>query len=406
MSDKTESPALAFDNLPTAAIAGRQHIRQFDEIPDLQTMEIPPIDYLVEGMIARKTLSLWTGSDGTAKTFLLQKMMIAVATGSPFLGRHCQVAPVFYLDYENPSFSVRDRLDLMAGGPIPNLKIWGTWLEQQPPQIGNELLLAIAKETKPLIIIDPFRYAHGAEENDSTEMMGVMQMLRYYAAAGGAVIILHHPAKTEGSTGRGSTAIRGAVDVAFLQEMSDESGLITLRCVKNRFGEKPIVTIRPDYDAGTFEVTDSPQFSKRTAESEKLQQIISETPGITQNGVFLKAGMGRNRVIELLKTGKGSLWEEREERDHGRKSLHYYPVPKKQYNPGYSGTGQGTGSCTGVLPPLRGVHSTTPSQPNLVVPGERESRSLPSCLVCGSFALYREQSGVVTCQTCVARDAN
>jgi hypothetical protein len=233
-----------------------------------------------------------------------------------------------------------------------------------------------------------------------------MQMLRYCAAVGGAVVILHHPARTEGSTGRGSTAIKGAADIAFLQEMSDESGLITLRCTKNRFGERMTVTIRPNYDEGTFEVTDSPQFTKRTSESEKLQRIIAETPGLTQNAVFLKAGMGRNRVIELLKTGKGSLWEEREDRDHGRKSLHYYPVPKRQYNPEYSGTGQGMGSCTGVLPLYKGVHSTTPSSPNLAVPEERVLRSLPSCPVCGGFALYREPSGVTICQTCVARDAN
>ena len=64
------------------------------------------------------------------------------------------------------------------------------------------------------------------------------------------MVILHHPAKTEGSTGRGSTAIKGAVDVADSQEMSEETGLITLACTKNRFGERHSVTIRPDYARG------------------------------------------------------------------------------------------------------------------------------------------------------------
>ena len=330
---------LEFDSSVIAS--SKDRIRQFDQIPDIMTMEIPAIEWLVDGMIPRTTITLWTGTDGTAKTYLAQKMAIAVATGGQFLGRRCHAAPVLYLDYENPSFAVRDRLDLMAGGPIAGLKVWGTWLEDQPPQIGNELLLTIAKDTKPLIILDPFRYAHGAEENDSTEMMAVMQQLRYCAAAGGAVIILHHVAKTEGSTGRGSTAIKGAADLAYLQDMSDETGLITLTCTKNRFGERHSVTIKPDYDKGTFEVTDSAQFSKRTGESEKLQKIIRETPGVTQNGVFQKSGMGRNRVIELLKTGRGSLWEEREDREHGRKALRYYPVPENEYNREYSGTGQG-----------------------------------------------------------------
>ena len=159
---------------PTQGIADK--IRSFDQIPDIMTMKIPPIEWLVNGMIARNTMVLWTGTDGTAKTFLAQKMAVSVATGADFLARRCQLAPVLYLDYENPSFAVRARLDLMAGGPIAGLKVWGTWNEQQPPQIGSELLLTIAKEMRPLIIVDPFRYSHGAEENDSTAMMGVMQL--------------------------------------------------------------------------------------------------------------------------------------------------------------------------------------------------------------------------------------
>jgi hypothetical protein len=384
-------------------------IRGFDQIPDIMTMEIPAIQWLVDGMIARNTMTLWTGADGTAKTFLAQKMAISVARGMEFLGRRCQLAPVLYLDYENPSFAVRERLDLMAGGPIAGLKVWGTWNDQQPPQIGSELLLTIAKETKPLIILDPFRYAHGEEENESTPMMNVMQCLRYCAAAGGAVVILHHPARSEGSTGRGSTVIKGGVDLAYLQEMSDETGLITLACTKNRFGERHSVTIRPDYDEGTFEVTDSPQFTKRSVQQEKLQQIIATTPGVTQNGVFQKSGMGRNRVIDLLKSGNGTLWEEREEREHGRRSLHYYPVPGSQYNQKYSGTGPGGLDCTGVLPPLRGVHGTTPSRPSLAVPAaiseKPHGKTLPSCPDCGSFALAPDDAGGLSCQTCELKKA-
>jgi hypothetical protein len=322
----------------TVVTSHAEHIRQFDQIPDIMTMTIPPMEYLVDGLIARGTITLWTGSDGTAKTFLAQKMSVAVASGSKFLGRRCHAAPVLYLDYENPSFAVRERLDVMAGGPVSGLKVWGTWLEQQPPQIGNELLLSIAKETKPLIIVDPFRYAHGAEENDSTAMMGVMQVLRYCAAAGGAVVILHHPAKTEGSTGRGSTVIKGAADVAFLQELSDESGLITLKCTKNRFGERMSVTIRPDYAEGTFEVEDSSEFTRRTAETEKLLKIITDTPGLSQNLWWKQSGMMKARFVALVKSNIGILWAE----EKSGSSLRYIPTcSQTQNNSENNRTGQG-----------------------------------------------------------------
>ncbi|MGA8308852.1 MAG: AAA family ATPase [Terriglobales bacterium] len=389
-----------FDAAPTQQIADK--IRGFDQIPDIMTMEIPPIEYLVDGMISRKTITLWTGPDGTAKTFLAQKMGIAVAMGGGFLGRRCQRAPVLYLDYENPSFAVRERLDLMAGGPIGDLKVWGTWLEQQPPQIGNELLLTIAKNTKPLIIVDPFRYAHGAEENDSTEMMGVMQQLRYCAAAGGAVVVLHHPAKTEGSTGRGSTAIKGAVDVAFLQEMSEETGLITLACTKNRFGERHSVTIRPDYDEGTFTVTDSPQFAKRAGDLESLRRVIEESPGLTQNAIYKKSGMKKSRLVALLKAGKDSSWEERQQGN----SLLYFPiVPMTGNNSGTTGTGQGSGGCSSVPSPYRREQGTIPPlrpQPSVpgTVPQKPNGKTLESCPDCGGFAIYRDAAGRTICQTC------
>jgi hypothetical protein len=331
-------------------------IRRFGDIPNLQTLDIPPIDYLVPGLISRKTITLWTGADGTAKTFLTLRMAIAVASGGEFLGRRCQQADVLYLDYENPSFAVRDRLDLMTQETvIPRLKIWGTWNEQQPPQIGSELLLTLAKETKPLLIVDPFRYAHGADENDSTAMMGIMQHLRYCAAAGGSVIVLHHPAKTEGSTGRGSSAIKGAVDVAFLQEMAapDDGGLITLKCIKNRFGEAHSVTIRPDFGEGIFEVTDSPQFTKRNADSFKLLEIIKSQPGLTQNTLTEKSGMRKSRVSEILRDGKDSLWRQVKQGN----SFQYYPiqtVPKTGNHLGNQGTGQVLGCGSSVPIPLDG----------------------------------------------------
>jgi len=340
-----------FDSAPTAATGKR--IRRLEDIPDIITMDIPPIEYLVDGIIARETITLWTGSDNAGKTFLMQSMAVAVAVGGQFLGRICRRSPVLYLDFENPSFVVQSRLRNIAGGPIPDLKVWGTWNEQQPPQIGNELLLTIAKESKPLIIVDPFRYAHGAEENDSTEMMAVMQMLRWCAAAGGAVVILHHPAKTDGSTGRGSSAIKGAVDVAYLQELSPESGLITLRSTKNRYGAPIVVTIDPDFEAGTFQVCDSPKFTKQADDMLRLRKIIEEHPGASGRDIEKAFGGSTKKLYTLLRSGEETHWTKERGSHNG---FNYFPC--------FSKTGSTAGStealpesvCSAsvLLSPLRG----------------------------------------------------
>jgi len=290
-----------------------QRIRSFADIPDITTMEIPPAEYLVPALgIARNTITLWTGPDGDGKTYLAQVMALAVARAGEFLGMQCQQATVLYLDLENPAYIVQDRMQaLIENGYSPvGLRFWGTWLpiDQQPPQAGSELLLMICKESKPLLIVDPFRYFHKAEENDSTAMAGIMQYLRACAAYGSAVVILHHPAKTEGSTGRGSSAIRGACDLAFLHNLDKEAGLITLKVDKNRLGPSRTITVRANFEEGGFEMAEAPYITRRKDELGRIEKVIQAEPGISQNGIAKASGIHRNRLPRLLDEGRGALW--------------------------------------------------------------------------------------------------
>jgi hypothetical protein len=102
---------------------------------------------------------------------------------------------------------------------------------------------------------------------------------------------LHHPAKQEGSTGRGSSAIREACDLAFLHSLNKESQLITLKVDKNRNGEGRTITVRADFEQGRFQMTESPYITTRNEEFAKLEAVIAETPGITQNGIVKQSGM-------------------------------------------------------------------------------------------------------------------
>jgi hypothetical protein len=360
-----------------------QRIRTLADIPSIQNLVIPEREYIVPGVIARSTITLWTGDCGSGKSFLLLKMAVAVASGSEFLGRRCKQTPVLYLDFENPPFAVKERMEVMAGSPLADLHIWGTWLEQQPPQAGSELLLTIAKEERPLIVIDPLRYFHGSEENDSTEMAAVMQQLKFCAAAGCAVIISHHPSKAEGSKGRGSSVIRDHADVALTHSQSEESGLISLHFNKNRPGlELKNINIRPNYEEGTFELTDSPEFTRRNDELTKIAAMIASNPGLSQNTLHKQSGMQKARFIRLLKEGKGTLW--REEREGI--SLKYYPLVPCSGNRLEQENMVSTG-CSPVLSPLGENREQANPRP-----------SMPSCAMCGSFAIYDGE-----CQTCAGR---
>jgi hypothetical protein len=222
------------------------------------------------------------------------------------------------------------------------------------------------------------------------------------------VVILHHPAKTEGSTGRGSSAIKGAADVAFLQEMADpnDGGLITLKFNKNRFGETMQITIRPDFDEGTFEVTDSPKFTQRSNDLEKLRDIILANPGLSQNSIVKVSGMMKARVGHLLKEGIETFWDAT---PGPNRSVRYYPVgwfPNLRTTDGttepqdeQSVGGSGGSPLKGGEPPNHTTSGTAPGGSGAIA-GKPNGKTLLACSGCGSYALYRLPEGGMVCQSC------
>jgi hypothetical protein len=288
----------------------RNCARRFQDIPEIQVLNIPPVDYIVPALgIARNTITLWTGEDGSGKTILAYAMSGAVARGQSFLGMSCQQCPVLYLDLENPAYVAQDRVRAMLGEQsVPQLRVWGTWNEVQPPQCGNPELLRICNETHPLLIVDPFRYFHDGDEDSSTAMAPVMKYLRACAVSGGAVVVLHHPAKAENSKGRGSSAIRAACDLAFMHTLNKEGNVIRLRVDKNRHGERRDLRIKAGLKEGRFELSEGACLQPSEDEIANLKELINQAPGISSNQLAAKAGGRKGRVLKRLEEGAGTLW--------------------------------------------------------------------------------------------------
>jgi hypothetical protein len=299
--------------------------RHFNDIPEIQFLDIPPAEYIVPALgIARNTITLWTGEDGSGKTLLSYAMSLAVAQGRSFFGMPCPQCPVLYLDLENPAHVVQRRVRAMLGDKsISGLRVWGTWSEAQPPQVGDPQLLGMCKETRPLVIVDPFRYFHNCDEDSSTAMAPVMKYLRACAICGGAVVILHHPAKAQNSKGRGSSAIRAGCDLAFLHTLDNKANIITLRLDKNRQGERRTFTINADFEEVRFELTETARPQHRESEIAQLQELIAKRPGISSSQLAIVAGGRKERVLKVLEEGAGTFWGRRPGR---RRSNVFFPI--------------------------------------------------------------------------------
>jgi predicted ATP-dependent serine protease len=304
-----EPELLAKERGTASATGASQHIRTWDQIPDVTTIPASKIEWIVDGIIPQASVTLIAGEPGSYKSWLALMLLRAVSTSSRFLDRKCKQTDILYLDRENPIAVIHDRLAILGVESLGNSRIWGGWLQDAPPAIGDERLVEMVRERKPIIIFDSLIRFHDADENSATEMAPVMRNLRALANAGATVVALHHKAKTQGSNYRGSSDIVGGVDTAFTISRDRQAGLLKLECFKSRFVEEFSLTLRPDLaGTGDFVVTESPEFASRTVESERIAQYISANPGQNQSQILAALDIPHGKGRAMLAEFEGRLW--------------------------------------------------------------------------------------------------
>jgi hypothetical protein len=284
-------------------------IRAWEEIPDVMTMAAPKTEWVVEGILPRASLTLLAGEPGSYKSWLALALLRGVVAGGKFLERDCKALSVLYLDRENPLTVVRERLAMLGVESLGGTKIWGNWLPDAPPAIGDPRLLELARERRPLLLFDSLIRFHSADENSATEMAEVMQNLRALANVGATVVALHHKPKAEGAHYRGSSDIAGGVDTAFSVSRDRQAGILKLECFKSRFVEEFSITLRPDLGgAGDFVVTEAPEATAVRNDTEKVAQAIRAKPGLTQGDVLAASSVPKGRARAILAQFDGQHW--------------------------------------------------------------------------------------------------
>jgi hypothetical protein len=331
-------------------IGATRVIRCWDEIADVFTVAMPATEWIVQGILPRASVTLLAGEPGSYKTWLALALLRGVAGGGSFLGRKCVETSVLYLDRENPLAVMRERLAVLGIESLGNSRIWGGWLADAPPAIGDARLVEIARERRPLIIFDSLiRFHDAADENSATEMASVMGDLRALANAGATVVALHHKPKSEGALYRGSSDIAGGVDTAWAVSRDRDAGLLRLECFKSRYAEEFSLTLRPDLgtrsawhdrgergpsvamlprDAnpgriGDFVVSGSPEAASEQSDVEKLADAIRSKPGQSGRSIVEASGLPKGRARFLLERHDGKLW--RSQLGPRRANL-YFPV--------------------------------------------------------------------------------
>lgn len=175
---------------------------------------IPRLEPLVDGFLYRDTLGRIIGPSGHMKSFVALDFAGHVGTGRPWRGYRTVQGNVIYLVAEGAG-GIRKRV--RAWEQHHGCKMTGVKFLPRPVQAGDrfawEVLVAAAKRIEPVLIIfdTQARITVGVEENSSKEMgLVVARMDQLRAVTKACVTLIHHQG-LQGDHGRGSTAVKGAM---------------------------------------------------------------------------------------------------------------------------------------------------------------------------------------------------
>jgi hypothetical protein len=316
-----------FPRLPerTEVLARNTHIDDLRDIPTTNEFEGQTIWWLLDGIIPAGSLVLLCAPPGSYKTWAGLSIGDAVSRGKNFLGRSTRPTTVLYINNDDPLHVIAQRRDILDLREGEQFKIWGRWVGDEPPSIGDERLEEIARLYRPLIVFDPFLHFHSADENSARQMADVMKKLLRIVKAGATVLVIHHGPKSEVFKYRGSSEILAAVDVALVMSVNrkKQEPVITLECFKNRLAEEFTITFQPDFEHGRFEVVADPEALKANEMIEKLKDLIRAEPGLRQKDVIAKSKLPKRKAAETLNAGENIHWKITRP---GGKTKRYYPM--------------------------------------------------------------------------------
>jgi hypothetical protein len=196
-------------------------------LAELCALELPDLEWVVEDLLPRGTLTLLSAREKAGKSLLAAYLAACVAHGEPFLDRAVAQGPVLLVPAEEHLRDVRDRLLLAVGGveaPVAVLPVnrgEDDALDLADPAALRELRRVVAELEPALVVLDPLRELHGLAENDADAMGPLLKPLRLLAQESDAAVMLIHHMSRAGQF-RGSTAILAACDNDWSLRNADE----------------------------------------------------------------------------------------------------------------------------------------------------------------------------------------
>lgn len=251
--------------------------RLFVTARELFAQNHPPPQWLIRGLITRGGIGVIGGEPKASKTWAGLDCVIAVATGTPALGKYAVDRPgrvaYFFAEDDPGSVTKRGRALIKPRGLACD--DWQDRMILQPrgrtldlaKDLDCAILIGSARHMFPdgldLLVLDPLSDLHSGEEDKRDSMAPLMRRLRTIAAVlGCALVVVHHTSKSTADTRqrrpgqrlRGSGAVHGAVDFGIYLDF-DEDASATGGAGPSKFVNVVTSEVKAASDAGKFGLT-------------------------------------------------------------------------------------------------------------------------------------------------------
>lgn len=220
-------------NRPFAVITPQpERASRFYSAADLAGRPVPERQWLVEGMVPQKTVTLFSGDGGTGKSLAALQLSVSAATGRAWLNMPVPKGRALFPSAEDDDDELHIRLDTirrqmrlewsdLAGLTIRSLAgedallAVETKIALAQTALFDEIEARAADEQPSLIVLDTLADLFPANENDRAAVRQFISILRGLALRKKcAVLLLGHPSLTGLSSGTdtsGSTAWNNSV---------------------------------------------------------------------------------------------------------------------------------------------------------------------------------------------------
>lgn len=272
----------------------------------------PPLEQLIDGLLARGRCYSLTGQTGHGKTAIAKLMELAVAAGLPFAGREVPQCNVLSLQGENPEDAAMRMLGTAQCMGFTSTALNRIYVIPETFDVEAKVLEidAISESLGPfgLIVVDTSAaYNMGNDENDNLQARRHAAMFRDLCNLPGnpTVLVLCHPTK---SATRDTLLPRGGG--AFLNEVDgnltcwkDEAGIVTLSWAGKFRG--------PSFDPIRFELKPWELTGVKDSKGRPVLSVVAvPVPDERAEQLEAKVLDDENRLLlAMLKTPRASVAE-------------------------------------------------------------------------------------------------